>query len=364
MVGIITFHSQYNCGSALQAYALQEKIKSLGYECKILNYYYEKDMRNYDIRWFSKNPKVILFDLYTLKKCIERKNAYKSFQNRFLQLSELTTNWEKLKEISADCDILICGSDQIWNVELTQGVHPAYFLKFATPNQKLISYAPSMALTTVPERYKDDLKNALERFKQISVREQQTAIELEKITRKVVFCALDPTLLHNREFYDKLICEYKITLPEKYIFIYCLHYADLSQIRPAAEEYAKEHGLDIVYFNKYNIYNKLYKKNIFKYGPEAFIAAIKNAEFVFADSYHAAIFSILYKRQFAVYVLEDIRSRWDTLYDRLGMDKNYLNSGEPYHFIDYDKVWNKLEKQREVSTNFLKASLEEAKYER
>lgn len=364
MVGIITFHSQYNCGSALQAYALQEKIKSLGYECKILNYYYEKDMKTYDIRWFSKNPKVILFDLYTLRNCVERKKAYKSFQKRYLKLSDKTMHWERLKEISADCDIIVCGSDQIWNIGLTQGVHPAYFLKFATHNQKLISYAPSMDLTTIPKRYGIDLKNVLERFEQISVREQQTAIELEKIIGKEVFCALDPTLLYNKEFYDKLICGYKITLPAKYIFIYCLHYTDLSQIRPVAEEYAKEHGLNIVYFNKYNIYNKLYKKNVFKYGPEAFIAAIKNAEFVFTDSYHAAIFSILYKKQFGVYALEDRRSRWDTLYDRLGMEKNYLNSGESYHFIDYKKVWNKLGEQREESINFLKASLEEAKYER
>ena len=357
MVGIITFHSQYNCGSALQVYALQEKIKSLGYECKILNYYYEKDMKNYDIRWSNKNLKVILFDLYTLRNCIERKKAYNSFQNRFLQLSDLTTNWERLKEISEDCDIIICGSDQIWNVGLTQGVHPAYFLKFSTPNQKLISYAPSMALTTIPKGDEDDLRNALERFERISVREQETAIELDKIVGKEIFCALDPTLLHNREFYNNLIREYKFILPEKYIFIYCLHYANLNPIRSAAEEYAKEHGLNIVYFNKYNIHNKLYKKNIFKYGPEAFIAAIKNAEFVIADSYHAAIFSILYKKQFWIYALEDSRSRWDTLYDRLGMEKNYLNSGEPYHFIDYEKVWNKLDEQREESTNFLKDSL-------
>ena len=364
MVGIITFHSQYNCGSALQSYALQEKVKSLGYECKILNYYYENDMKNYDIRWSSKNLKVILFDLYTLRNCIGRKKSYKLFQKRFLNLSDVTTNWEDLKELSADCEVLICGSDQIWNVGLTQGVHPAYFLMFSTAEQKLISYAPSMAVTSIPEAYKRDLKNALERFTRISVREQQTATMLEKMVGKNVFCALDPTLLHNRKFYNNLIREYKLTLPEKYIFIYCLHYINLSEIRTEAEKYAKEHDLDIVYFNKYNIYNKLYKTNIFKYGPEAFIAAIRNAEFVIADSYHAAIFSILYKKQFWIYALGDSRSRWDTLYERLGMEKNYLNSGEPYHFIDYEAVENKLDEQREESINFLKASLEEAEHDR
>lgn len=97
MIGIITFHSQYNCGSALQVYALQEAVKSLRHECKILNYYYETDMKNYDVRWFTKNPKVILFDLYTLRNCLGRKKSYKLFQNKFLNLSEMTAEWEELR---------------------------------------------------------------------------------------------------------------------------------------------------------------------------------------------------------------------------------------------------------------------------
>lgn len=364
MVGIITFHSQYNCGSALQVYALQEAVKSLGHECKILNYYYETDMKNYDVRWFTKNPKVILFDLYILRNCLGRKKSYKLFQNKFLNLSEMTADWEELRRISSDCNILICGSDQIWNISLTHGVHPAYFLEFATMNQKLISYAPSMAVSSIPEVYKSNLKKALERFTRISVREQQNAIMVKELMGKDIFCALDPTLLHSEKFYNNLVCGYKMTLPSRYIFLYCLHYINLKKMRPLAEKYAKEHGLTIVYFNKYNIYNKLYKKNIFTYGPEAFIVAIKNAEFVIADSYHAAIFSILYRKQFWIYALGDSQSRWDTLYERLGMEKNYINSGEAYHVIDYESVWNKLDEQRKESMDFLKASLEEAEYDR
>lgn len=363
MIGIITFHSQYNCGSVLQAYALQEIIKSLGYKCKILNYYYEKDMRNYNIRWFTKNPKVILFDFYTLKNCWSRKRSFRIFQNRFLNLSAMTTEWEKLKNISRDCEVLISGSDQIWNLGLTQGIHPAYFLQFADDNQTKISYASSMATASILEEYRNDLKAALESFSAISVREQQTADRLKELTGKNIFCALDPTILLGEEFYNNLICGYKIDLPLKYIFVYCLHYINLGKIRPVAEKYAKEHNLAIVYFNKYNIYNKLYRLNIFKYGPEAFIAAIKNAEFVIADSYHAAIFSIIYKKQFGIYALEDSRSRWDTLFGRLDMEKNYIKAGKPYHNIDYENVSKKLSEQREKSIEFLKTSLGKARHD-
>ena len=37
-VGIITFHASHNYGSMLQAYALQQVVKSFGNECEIINF--------------------------------------------------------------------------------------------------------------------------------------------------------------------------------------------------------------------------------------------------------------------------------------------------------------------------------------
>ena len=42
-VGIITMHRVPNFGSALQAYALQQKIDSLGYDAEIIDYYYPNE---------------------------------------------------------------------------------------------------------------------------------------------------------------------------------------------------------------------------------------------------------------------------------------------------------------------------------
>ena len=41
-VGIITQHRVVNYGSVLQTYALQEKIKDMGYECEVIDYYPER----------------------------------------------------------------------------------------------------------------------------------------------------------------------------------------------------------------------------------------------------------------------------------------------------------------------------------
>ena len=79
MIGIITFHCQYNFGSALQAYALQTTLEKLGHSNILINFYYKKDMKIYDVRWDSKRPDVILFDLLTAKKNHARKRAYHRF---------------------------------------------------------------------------------------------------------------------------------------------------------------------------------------------------------------------------------------------------------------------------------------------
>ena len=37
-VGIITFHASHNYGSMLQAYALQQTVIGMGYDCEIINF--------------------------------------------------------------------------------------------------------------------------------------------------------------------------------------------------------------------------------------------------------------------------------------------------------------------------------------
>lgn len=88
---------------------------------------------------------------------------------------------------------------------MTHGLHPAYFLKFANDNQRLIAYAPSVALNTIPERFRVEFQETLKRFNYISTRELQTANELKEITGRSVPNVLDPTLLHDVDFYNNLI---------------------------------------------------------------------------------------------------------------------------------------------------------------
>ncbi|MGN0171096.1 MAG: polysaccharide pyruvyl transferase family protein [Lachnospiraceae bacterium] len=361
MIGLITFHCSYNYGSALQTYALQKKLQELSKKngdmggCSILNYYYTKDMKGFDVRWGA-GLKVLAFDLLTFPQCSRRKLTYKRFRKRFFNQTEQTSDWRELERISADCDTLVCGSDQVWNLWLVEGGNPAYFLKFAKPGQKKIAYAPSIASSKISDRYASELKETLSDFTAISVREEGSDKALSKIIDREVKVVLDPTLLVDRTVWDSLIADYKIKLPKKYIFVYSIHQMNLKKLCPYAEDLAEQLDAEIVYFNKYNIYKKRYALNIFTKDPRAFVAAIKNADFIIGDSFHSSVFSIIYHKPFMSYSLDDSRLRLDSLFSRLEIPSHFLGESE-YEEIDYEKVQKKLDEFRADSLQFLQNAL-------
>ena len=70
-IGMLTWHYYNNFGSALQAYALQQAIKSLGYDCQIINYRDRKFGNTHFVKIKMmalisklKNYETILFPLY------------------------------------------------------------------------------------------------------------------------------------------------------------------------------------------------------------------------------------------------------------------------------------------------------------
>lgn len=362
MIGLITFHCAYNYGAALQAYALQTKLQELPQKngetggCLILNYYYNKIMQNYDfIRW-SGGLKVIAFDLLTFPQCYLRKFAYHNFCKKFFNQTERTSDWRELTRISAQCDSLVCGSDQIWNLWMVNGVNPAYFLKFAQPGQKKISYAPSIASAKINDEYANELNEALHDFTAISVRERGSEKTLSEIINRDVKVVLDPTLLVDRAVWDTLIDGYRINLPKKYVFVYAINHTDIKKLFHYAEEQAERLDAEIVYFSKYNFFKKRYVLNIFTKDPRAFVAAIKHAAFVVGDSFHASAFSVIYHKPFMSCCFENSRLRLDSLFSQLEIPGHFLGEDE-YQEIDYEKVEKKLEELRSDSLQFLQDAL-------
>ena len=108
-IGILTFHWSTNYGAVLQTYALQEYLKELGHEVKIINYVpVKKSIKNC---FQYRNP----INILNLLKELKKEQAFIPFRKKWLQLTKQYNSLSELQNDSPNLDVYICGSDQVWN---------------------------------------------------------------------------------------------------------------------------------------------------------------------------------------------------------------------------------------------------------
>ena len=123
-VGIVTFHAADNFGSALQAYALEDVLRNMGYRPEIVNVLYAKDMEQYKVfrkEIYKERPRTFLGDVLYFPWNIKKKRAFQRFRDRYLKISKKTyyACGDDSQEMNDCYDAFICGSDQIWNINCT-----------------------------------------------------------------------------------------------------------------------------------------------------------------------------------------------------------------------------------------------------
>lgn len=302
-VGILTFHASHNYGSMLQAYALQQTVVGLGYDCEIINFRTKRQRRFYRPFFINgglrSKAKAILYPQIARDDIIKHR-LFERFLRDNLRLSaqEYSTATQ-LFEAKLPYDTIIAGSDQIWNTSCFD-YDRAYLLSFADGVRK-IAYAPSMGSEPhiqVQEEFGHSIREGLADFSAVSVRESATADRIERITGKRPDITLDPTLLLSPEQWDSLIPKKRI-YEKDYILLYTPEYNE--NIYQRAAELAEKLDTDIVVTIPQ--YSHRWRKNRrFKFitatGPLEFLNLIKNSRLIVSGSFHAVVFSILFKRQF------------------------------------------------------------------
>lgn len=356
-IGIITFHFAYNFGSNLQAYALKFLLENRGYSVKILNFIYEKDFNQYRlfrVDSYLKRPKSFMTDILFYNKNKVRKNNFELFAEKYLNLTQKKYyNYEEMKELNSEFDIFICGSDQIWNLDCTQGVEPAYFLKFVNKDKLKIAYAPSLAHVKFAKNYDEDLKKAINDLDYISVREESTLPLIQPLTEKKVSVVLDPTLLLDQKDYELIIDQNKNE--SEYIFVYMLEYS--VELVKYCNEFSSKKGIKVIYIAN-NKFSEIKGENAFGIGPDKFLKYIKEAKYVITNSFHATVFSIIFNKKFVTFTTKRSSSRMVDLLDKLGIPECIYN--ENFNIdkdIDYDMVQKNLIDMRKTSLEYLSKAL-------
>ncbi|MEY8515921.1 polysaccharide pyruvyl transferase family protein [Lachnospiraceae bacterium 29-84] len=289
--GIITFHRAINYGAVLQGYALQQALKKLNIEAEFIDYncqvydHYKINMPNNKLKRIVK--KILLYHIYKKKK------KFTHFIKNYCKLSKQEYTRETIMQIDRveQYDLYITGSDQVWSPDIVGDDH-TFFLDFA-PKEKSISYAASIGIDRVPDKYIECYKENIGRLRVISVREKVAYFELQKIGITKVFRVCDPVFLLERREWEKI--EKKIKTPVKYVLVF--DFCADPMLWDAARNYAKKMNITICYIDDSIIPSSKAKK-ISGIGPREWIYLIHHAECVFTNSFHALAFSIIFERDF------------------------------------------------------------------
>lgn len=350
-IGILTFHRAHNYGAVLQAFALQEYFKMCGHETFIIDYrqsFIERIYKCFSVRrCVAKNPLLILRktlnELYNYKKRVKKKKFFESFCNEYLQLTESIVN---PNDIPGDFDAYVHGSDQIWNSKLLGGYDLIYFGDYKTCKKAIkVSYAASMEFKHLSLDDKNAIKKGLSFLDYISVRENKLIPILQPFTNKPIKNVIDPTLLANSIIWETM-CQHKIE--EEYILTYKI--GEKTKVDNYANLLSEKLGINILSVNKMNL------------SPNEFVRYIKYAKYIISDSFHATVFSILFKKQFYTVASgtgSDIR--FTEILEALGLKTRILKYSNEinYNKIDYTRlnIAHKLELYRAKSRDFIAKAL-------
>lgn len=279
------------------------------------------------------------------------------------------------KHYSWMSDMILLGSDQVWNYSLFgKGNNDEFFLDFCDENTKKVSYASSYGmnyLTTYKGfQSKYPLHNKLmKRFDAISVRETD-GVDISKREFDVqAEHVLDPVFLLDTSIYEELAKDAVNTHESPYLVSYFLTASEqFNNLLQFTSDYL---SLSMVNMGtgERNLIEEQSKKTIGgccqDLTVEEWINNIKNSEFVVTDSYHCMCFSLILRKNFVIIQKAWGLSRITSLLELLGLEDRRIESFDEIkqktylleQSIDYDEVHLKLHKKTAESLSWLNEAI-------
>ncbi|TYZ29823.1 polysaccharide pyruvyl transferase family protein [Selenomonas caprae] len=364
-IGIITLSASYNCGSMLQSYALKEILKQYG-NVEIINFSSDASHAMYDFVPNTLMEKMILnFKCHGIvNKLIQETKSYKDFQKDFLDIRGKEYFNKDLADIAEKYDVIVVGSDQVWNVCMTD-FDEAFFCNWT--NKKKVAYAPSLGGHDIRDsKDKDKYTSYINKFDYLSVREKTGKECLEDITKRNVVKVLDPTLLYGDDNWLKLA--EKPLINGDYIFYYSWAYC-YEELKNIVKKRSMETGLPVYVIDAHKWMNYSYKNYGFKLyeksGPEAFLSLMANAKECFVESFHGMLFAYMFKRDFWLLDTHDSYNEIDArLRELIGLlhaedrivtihGKNTIDFEKPFKYRDNME----LHSMREISREYINEAI-------
>lgn len=332
-IGILTFHDALNYGAVLQSYALQKYISTRHQVCVEIINYKPSGREAFHITKYkgSNRIKQLIGDSINLiyrNDLTLRRNRFLEFANNYQHLSQ--KKYERIADftdISSAYDILISGSDQVFNPKSDSNI---YYLGFEADCVRL-AYAPSIGLTNIDYKTAERITPWLEQFDSLSCREEQGAVILGSLSGKNVPVVCDPVFLLTKEEWGKVAVNPNIS---NYIFVFDLNGG--KELFLLAQKVKKHTGLPIVYSSLKTIhpYTGL-RKVRHELGPREWLGYIMNASYVVTDSFHGSMFSLIFDVPLINKIaVKQTRSRLISIMQKLHIDKQIINDINSFDMSD------------------------------
>lgn len=351
-IGIITYYNVHNHGAVLQGNGLKKILQSLGHDVYFLtfnrNYSYisSEQSKKYDIGLAS----IPFYLKYIMQKglgniwfnIIKRSRLNQFRKDNF----DLSISYNVFTG-----DIAVIGSDEVFSLEI--GYNPCMY-GYGLKTKQIISYAGSFGptiMSDIREKGKlGDIKNGLDAFAAISVRDQNSQKILKDICHQEVPLVCDPVILYG---YMEEIKQFVPPI-KGYLVVYA--YDNKMNDKKEVEQiiyFAREHHLKIY---SVGFYHSWCDKNIAA-SPIELLGWIRNANLVVTDTFHGSVISIICNTPMVV-KLRNNSNKLKYLLHEYKLESRIMNNFSELETItsqqlDFEDCNRLLAEKRQASLQFL-----------
>lgn len=359
-IGVLTIPYAQNYGSVLQSYAMLKNMSKYG-DVKLVNYISPFLIKRYKIWNIDRRTiktAIISFcgSIVYFPILFKKRNKFSNFCNDYLQLCKTPVeNADKI--IQDEYDLIIVGSDQIWNTRITH-FDETFFLNFIKENKKKIAISPSLGYSNRNESEIDFYKKNINDFDFVGIRERTDEEFVRKNIKSegTVTTIYDPTLYVSYDEWDNLSSKCDRIIKEDYILIYAFGISD--EIRETVNKIKHKHDLSV-----YIIADSWKKTNNDGYhylnsvGPIEFLNLIKNSRFVVTNSFHGTVFSLIFEKEFYTVPYKGTENRILSLLKDLNLEDRVITHDNRNDIletiIDYSIIKQLLENNKKKTSNVL-----------
>ena len=357
-IGIVTFQRAVNYGAALQCMALYKYLSGKGNDVEIIDYDCTAVKNAYRLfPRFRKNIFVLALQyvsaIINYRGLQQRKNKFKKYIADFEKTLPMGIN--EVCKTSFDYDLIIAGSDQIWNPNITGGFDKVYFLNF-NGSFRRAGYAISLGDIKYPQFAEQQFDDYIKRFDYLSFREPDATEFISKKLRKKLPQVLDPTLLLTKQQWDNILGSTVVKVPQNYIFVYFVVDGRSSQeIVKIADSLSAQNNIPIVYLKMNRRLRNPFKEKtitVIDVGPQEFLYLIKSATYVVTSSFHGTALSCIYQKDLRVVIPEQRGSRVTAVVEMFHLEDRVYSS-----YNDFCRRLNESKKPIDTNTEEYRQAL-------